>query len=168
MTSAAGIRVAGEGDVEPAAVLACRAAPERGMEGWTQALREDRGHPQRLLLVAGRGGGVVGYGRARLFEHPPDAPADTAPEGYYLTGLFVDRDFRRTGVGAALTDARLRWIAQRADDAWFFANARNVASMQLHRRFGFEEVTREFSFPGVTFDGGEGVLFRSRLRELFA
>jgi hypothetical protein len=64
-----------------------------------------------------------------------------------------------------LTDKRLRWIGERAREAWFFANARNQASIDLHRRFGFEEVSRSFSFPGLAFDGGEGILFRVRLNE---
>ncbi len=42
-------------------------------------------------------------------------------------------------------------------------NARNTASIELHERFGFEEITRRFSFPGLTFKGGEGILFRLRL-----
>ncbi len=45
-----------------------------------------------------------------------------------------------------------------------FANARNRASIALHAAFGFEEVTRDFEVPGVTFEGGVGVLFRAVLR----
>jgi hypothetical protein len=60
--------------------------------------------------------------------------------------------------------ARLRWISERADAAWFFANIRNTGSIELHHRFGFEEITRDFSFPGLAFQGGEGILFRARLR----
>jgi L-amino acid N-acyltransferase YncA len=55
---------------------------------------------------------------------------------------------------------RLDWIRRRAAEAWFFANARNTASIALHRELGFEEVSRRFSFPGLTFDGGDGILFR--------
>jgi GNAT superfamily N-acetyltransferase len=104
---------------------------------------------------------VVGYGRASLLEG-----LDRAPEGYYLAGVFVRPDARRASIGGALTEARLRWIAERANEAWSFANARNVASLALHRRFGFEEVTRDFAVPGVTFGGGEGILFRLRLAGL--
>jgi ribosomal protein S18 acetylase RimI-like enzyme len=118
------------------------------------------------LVVAEIGTAIVGYGRAGLFERAPEAPADTAPRGYYLTGVFVHPDRRRVGIGAALTQARLDWIGERADDAWFFANARNDTSIELHRRFGFEEVTRRFSFPRDTFDGGEGFLFRLRFRAI--
>ena len=76
----------------------------------------------------------------------------------------VDVAARRRGVGHALTDARLRWIAERAEHAWTFVNARNHASIDLHAAFGFEEVTRDVAFPVVTFEGGEGILFRATLR----
>jgi len=42
--------------------------------------------------------------------------------------------------------------------AWYFTNARNEASLRLHRELGFREVTRDFSYPGVTFEGGVGIL----------
>ena len=77
-------------------------------------------------------GVIVGYSRARLLEPASDAPPDTVPD----------------------------WIGERAAEAWYFANARSEASIALHRRFGFEEVSRRFSFPGLTFEGGEGILFR--------
>ena len=93
-----------------------------------------------------------------------DAPADTAPPGYYLMGLIVHPDFRRRGIAAALTHARLDWISDQADEAWYFANARNAASIALHASFAFEEVTRSFFYPRVDFDRGEGILFRRRFR----
>ncbi len=65
-------------------------------------------------------------------------------------------------MAAALTRARLDWISNKADEAWYFANARNAASIALHESFAFEEVTRSVSFPRVAFDGGEGILFRRR------
>ena len=86
-----------------------------------------------------------------------------APCGYYLVGVIVAPPARRRGVGRALTEARLAWIGGRAREAWYFANAQNDASLELHRQLGFEEVTRSFWFPEVTFDGGEGVLCRVRL-----
>jgi ribosomal protein S18 acetylase RimI-like enzyme len=121
----------------------------------------DIANADRCLVVAESGGALAGYGRARRFE---PSPHHTAPRGYYLTGVFVVPGARRAGIGAALTQARLGWIGERAEDAWYFANARNTASIELHKRFGFEEVTRSFSFPGVAFDGGEGILFRLPLQ----
>ena len=116
-----------------------------------------------MLVVAESGGAIVGYGRARAFEPGRDAPADSIPSGYYLTGVFVRPEQRARGIATALTQPRLDWIRERAAEAWYFANARNTASIALHRRFGFEEVSREFSFPRLTFDGGEGILFRLSL-----
>ena len=139
------------------------AAPERDASEWSDALLREIRDREGHLVVADAGGTIVGYGRARLFEPEPDAPADTAPRGYYLTGVFVHPEQRRRGLGEMLTRARLDWIGGRAAEAWFFANARNDVSIRLHQRLGFEEATRRFSFPGLAFDGGEGILFRIRL-----
>jgi ribosomal protein S18 acetylase RimI-like enzyme len=110
--------------------------------------------------VAGR---VVGYARTTYWQRPPDAPPNAAPDGWYLIGLVVDPAHRRRGIGEALTTARLKAVAARASEVWYFANARNQASLDLHKRLGFTEMTRDFWFPDLTFDGGEGVLARARL-----
>jgi len=34
---------------------------------------------------------------------------------------------------------------------------------RTRRPLGFREVTREFSFPGLSFDGSQGILFRASL-----
>jgi ribosomal protein S18 acetylase RimI-like enzyme len=146
-----------------ASPLALLAAAERNAAVWRESLQRDIEEAERLLVVAEAGDAIAGYGRARIFEPDARPPSDTAPEWYYLTGVFVVPDQRRSGIGAGLTQARLRWIRERADEAWFFANARNAASIELHRRFGFEEVTRDFSFPKLTFEGREGILYRLRL-----
>jgi ribosomal protein S18 acetylase RimI-like enzyme len=130
---------------------------------WRRRFEQDVTDPERLLVVAVRDGSVVGYGRAHRFARPDDADADCAPEGYYLLGLLVEQQSRRLGVAAALTQARLNWVAARAPEAWYFTNVQNVASIRLHERFGFRETTRRFSFPNEDFDGGEGALFRVEL-----
>jgi ribosomal protein S18 acetylase RimI-like enzyme len=161
------VRAAEPSDIEACVELALDAAAgeqvARDADFWGQAFARDIEHPERSLVVAVSRAEIVGYARAHLFEPEPDAPTDTSPWGYYLIGLFVRPDCRGAGLGAALTDARLRWISERADEAWFFANVRNTASIELHHRFGFEEITHHFSFPGLTFEGGEGILFRARL-----
>lgn len=58
---------------------------------------------------------------------------------------------------------RLAWIFHRSDTAYFFANSLNSVSIELHRRLGFEEVQRDFAFPGASFvGGGVGILYRAR------
>jgi ribosomal protein S18 acetylase RimI-like enzyme len=112
------------------------------------------------LLVAEAGGETCGFARAAWFEPPEDAPADGAPAGWYLFGVIVRDRWRRRGIGALLTETRLAWIAERADEAYYFANALNRASLDLHERLGFRELTRSFTFPGASFQGGTGVLSR--------
>ncbi len=125
--------------------------------------RQDLDDPDRYVTVAEVGGAVIGYGRTMRFQPEADAPAGVAPAGYYLSGLYVTPTWRRNGVGEALTRHRMAWVAERAPEVWYFANARNDTSIRLHQRLGFAEVTRDFVFPGVTFSNGQGVLFRARL-----
>jgi GNAT superfamily N-acetyltransferase len=117
--------------------------------------------PRRLLLVGEQAGELAGYGVAGAFEPAAGAPRNHAPEGWYLLGLVVRPDRRRLGVGAQLTRSRLVWIYERAPQAYYFANRLNLATIALHARFGFQELTRDFWYPGVTFTGGHGILFRA-------
>jgi ribosomal protein S18 acetylase RimI-like enzyme len=121
------------------------------------------GEGKSLLLVAEIDGSAVAFGKCRYSERPADPAPDAGPEGWYLAGLIVDEAHRRRGVGRRLTAVRMDWIAARADVAYYFANARNAASIALHREFGFEELARRFTLPGAVFEGGEGILFRARL-----
>jgi ribosomal protein S18 acetylase RimI-like enzyme len=118
----------------------------------------------RLLLVAATADGLAAFGRAGYWEPPAGAPDDVAPAGWYLLGVIVRDDWRRRGIGLELTRRRLDWIRDRADAAFYFANARNRPSIDLHESLGFVEVTREFTFPGATFDGGVGILFHADLK----
>jgi ribosomal protein S18 acetylase RimI-like enzyme len=106
---------------------------------------------------------VAGYGLAGRFDPPADAPANHAPAGWYLQGLIVRPESRRLGLGAELTRGRLEWLAGRTQQAYYFANSLNRASIELHAGFGFEELSRDFWYPDVTFTGGQGVLFRATL-----
>ena len=106
------------------------------------------------LYVAEVDGAFAGYGR--LVE----ITDGDAPHGPYLMGLLVAEAQRGQGVGEALTRARVDAALERAGEVWYFANSRNGASLRLHERLGFAEVQRPFAFPGVTFEGGVGVLCR--------
>jgi ribosomal protein S18 acetylase RimI-like enzyme len=119
--------------------------------------------PQKSLWVATLGPQVIAQARAGLFTPPEDSPPDVAPAGWYLLGVIVDPALRRRRVGDALTRARLEWIAHRSSCAYYFAAGINRATIDLHAKFGFVEVTRNFSFPGATFTGGPGVLFKCLL-----
>jgi GNAT superfamily N-acetyltransferase len=112
--------------------------------------------PDRALFVARVDGIVGGYSRVERWTAAADAPATTAPDGWYLMGLLVDPAHRRAGIGRALTVARLDWLRTRTDRVWYFANARNTPSLALHASLGFREVSRTLTFPGVHFAGGVG------------
>jgi ribosomal protein S18 acetylase RimI-like enzyme len=116
-----------------------------------------------LLLVAQIEGEIVAFGKCRYLVPPRRDPPDPAPEGWYLAGLIVDARFRRRGIGRALTQARLRWVSERADRTYYVANARNAASIALHAALGFAEVARGPAFATFTFEGGVGVLCRAVL-----
>jgi ribosomal protein S18 acetylase RimI-like enzyme len=158
------VRPAVPGDVPAYAALLA------AYDGRADAVHRDRLR-QRLrsgtgaVLVAERDGGLAGAGRVAWLEPEGDRPP---PAGYYLVGLIVDPGQRRAGVGEALTRARVAWTLERADAVWYFANAANRASLDLHARLGFEEVTRAFDVAGVTFDGGEGVLARASAESVHA
>jgi ribosomal protein S18 acetylase RimI-like enzyme len=131
----------------------------RTRDDWADAIDKSlRG--ERMLLVADVDGTIAAFAQA---HHLDEHPADHAPAGWYLTGVTVLPDHRRRGLGTSLTTARLDWISQRSDSAWYFANADNAASIGLHTALGFVEVSRAPSIHGVRFTGAEGVLFRRPL-----
>ena len=137
------------------------------MEKRRQKLVADLEHPDRYTVVAcSSDAQVVGY--ASVFRHDlsPEHPPGTAPSGYYLVGLIVAPEWRRHGIGELLTEARMRWTAERADTIWYFANVANGATLDLHERFGFEEVTRDFSFPNAPLQPGTGVLLKAALESV--
>jgi MYXO-CTERM domain-containing protein len=154
------VRPARADDLAPHLALALSERAE-GVAVARPRFERDLEQNERCLFVATVGGVFAGYGRVARFEPPDDAPANVAPAGLYLLGALVARRFRRRGVGRALTQARMAWALERADTIWYFANARNEASLRMHEHLGFVEVTRDFWFPRVRFDGGVGVLFRS-------
>jgi len=156
------IRVAGVDDCQVMAALEHIRGDVTLDEG-ERRCRRQVDDPAVHLLVAEIGGATVGFARAARFIPPEDPPPDIAPAGWYLFGVVVEDRWRRHGIGRALTEARLAWIGERATEAWYFTNARNEASLDLHAGLGFEEVTRTFTIPGTTFDGGVGVLCRATL-----
>ncbi len=131
--------------------------------GFGRELRAPPDPTRNLLLAALVDDRVVGYGKADVFVPPDDAPPNCAPRGWYLTGVTIEPPMRRRGIGLALTRARLERVARRSVHAHYFANAMNRASIDLHARLGFEEVTRDFWYPRTSFTGGAGILFRAAL-----
>lgn len=159
------VRIAREADAEAVgAISAAREGTDPDVQ--TAAFRRllERGPTSDEAFVAELQGAIVGFGKVHAFVPPADAPANAAPAGWYLGGVVVTPPQRRRGIGAALTRARLDWIAERATVAYYFASALNTVSIALHQPFGFVERSRDFWFPGVSFRGGAGILFEAALR----
>jgi ribosomal protein S18 acetylase RimI-like enzyme len=149
--------------LEADCVAVARLEADRGDFSSDDAEARCRRHvrdPDTLLVVALVGDEVVGFGRAGRFEPADDAPPDVAPPGWYLFGVIVPDHWRRRGIGRRLTEHRLARIREQAGEVFYFTNARNRASIDLHAALGFVEISRSFTFPGATFEGGSGILFR--------
>ena len=116
-----------------------------------------------LILAAQHSRRLVGIAKIRHFVPSNDAPRNVAPAGWYLSGVIVVPEYRRRGIGRHLTEARLEWVAQRDQSAYYFSNVQNRVSIELHQQFGFVELTSDFTYPGAMFEGGIGVLFRAEL-----
>ena len=121
--------------------------------------RIEAGVSQKLLLVAEQGAAVLAYGRMAYLPTSEIEGARNMPEGWYLTGVVVHADHRRLGIGHRLIRARLNLAAERTERVYYWTNAQNRVSIELHRPFGFREVTRDFAFPGQSFAGGVGILY---------
>jgi ribosomal protein S18 acetylase RimI-like enzyme len=163
-----------EAEAKDLAALASICAERQGTTQDTQLrslerqLSQQQGTGQLKILVADLRGEIVGFGKCDFFMPPDNAPANVAPKGWYLMGVIVSPIFRRRRIAYQLTQARLKWLARQASKAYYFANSLNQASIELHRKFGFVEVTRDFLFPNTTFTGGVGVLFEVDLRRHYA
>jgi ribosomal protein S18 acetylase RimI-like enzyme len=157
------IRDATPGDCPAIAELEASCFGESDREKLRRQCEAQIANPDRRLVVATSGDDLVGFGRARRNRRSPGAPTVGLPDGWFLAGVAVVETHRRRGIGRALTEHRLRWIADSADEAYYFTDAGNRASIDLHRALGFAEVSTDFSAPGITFSAGPGVLFRADL-----
>jgi ribosomal protein S18 acetylase RimI-like enzyme len=129
----------------------------------TLRCERDVANQDRLLLIARVDGELAAFGRSARWQPTASAPANVAPTGWYLFGVIVRDRWRRRGIAMELTRRRLAWISERANEAYYFANSRNRVSIELHAKLGFVEVSRDFTFPGASFEDGEGILFRADL-----
>ena len=98
-----------------------------------------RGRARRHILLACVDDKIVGYGSCG-WRSWPDKPL---PPGWYLLGVRVQPPFQRSGIGLALTTARIAWMMQHTDTVWSTVEAHNQAAVALHRRAGFTTESRD-------------------------
>lgn len=128
------------------------------LEQITRELRAIAAGGSGRLFLAEHESTVVGFGRVRRED-----AAFGCPAGWYLLGVVVAPAFRRIGIGLALTRSRVDWVRERGEAVYYFANAKNLPSIELHAKLGFVEVTRDFEREQLGLKRGDGVLFRRDL-----
>lgn len=138
------------GEDHAAAAKICAAS---GLDAWARAVFAF--HPRRVVIVAIADGEIVGVAKT---HHHAGNDGD-APAGHYLGGVVVEPRWRRKGLGLLLTEARLQWIWERDNRAFYFTNERNTASIDLHRPWGFLPIASCPMIHGVRADGEGANLF---------
>jgi ribosomal protein S18 acetylase RimI-like enzyme len=113
---------------------------------FASALHDDKRH----FVVAVVGARVIAFGHTKLVERDGESPdVGAAPAGWYLAGVTVHPDYRRQGVGAALTRTRLDRLRSKTDVVYYAAEPENIATLELHSRFGFSSTGRLMNIPGA-------------------
>ena len=134
-------------DIYNDAVLHSTATFDLEPRTWEEHLRWFEEHrPPYQVLVAAVGDTVAGWGSLSPFRAKP---------GYRFTAqdsIYVHKDFRRRGIGAAL----LHLLIETALEGGFHSimaliDGDNAVSVHLHERFGFRQVG---AFPEVGFKFG--------------
>jgi GNAT superfamily N-acetyltransferase len=114
-------------------------------EGYAWFLGTRLEEPDSLVLVAACDDRVVGYAYAAM---EPRSWKELRDAAGFIHDVYVDEDARGGGVGAALVQECVRWLAGRgAPRVLLWTAAPNVAAQRLFERLGFRqtmiEMTRE-------------------------
>ena len=90
----------------------------------------------------------------------PGDPGAGRPERWTVSGLVVDPEARRHGIGRALLGAVLDAVAalDPGEPVVSVVDADKHASIGLHLAVGFTQTERVEEYAGVTFEGGQGVV----------
>ncbi len=96
-------------------------------------------------FAADAGGRLVGYCIGHLERIPSFRMIRTRAE---LENIFVEEDFRSSGVGTALVSAFIEWArAHGADVASVTASAQNTRAVAFYRKSGFKDYETTLEMP---------------------
>ena len=118
------------------------ADPEGGYERFLRSQLEEE---DAVVLVADRGGAVIGYVFAAL---EPISWKELRDACGFIHDIAVDEVGRRAGVATRLTEAAIDWLRERGAPRVVLGTAeRNPAAQRLFEKLGFRrtmiEMTRE-------------------------
>lgn len=150
------IREAETSDI-PACAAMIAAHESSDVKYWQDRFEIDLANPRRKFLVATFNEEVVGYGHT-VHHDRATTNEESAPSGYFLSGLLVSPEFRRSGIGSSLTGARIDLLRPDAERIYYYADPENVETISMHARLGFEE------YRSMTRFGKQFTLFRLDLR----
>jgi ribosomal protein S18 acetylase RimI-like enzyme len=113
--------------------------------GYARFLGSQLGSERAVVLVAERGGELLGYAYAGL---EPRSWQELREEAGFLHDVVVDERARGQGVGARLVEAAAAWLEARgAPRVMLWTAESNAAAQRLFDRHGFRrtmvEMTRE-------------------------
>ena len=150
------IRHAVTADIPACAALIAK--QEAGEERyWQERFENDLLNPKRTFLVAVFNDEIVGYGHT--VQHSSTLlDEESGPSGFFLSGLLVAPEHRRSGIGSELTGARIDLLRSQTDLIYYYADPENVETISMHARLGFEE------YRSMTRFGKDFKLFRLDLR----
>ena len=117
------------------------------------------------VWVAESEGRVLGFGRARWDDQAVDSGPRAVPAAWYLMGVVVRPEARRRGIGGALLDARLAWLADRTQTVYSVTAEHNLASQALLESRGFRVTRTDVTHPRITFARGVGLLLRREAQQ---
>jgi len=121
-------------------------APAANIEaGYAQFLGSQLGADDALVLVAERGGAVIGYVYAGIEPFSWKELRDTAG---FVHDVVVDPDARHAGAASALMEAAAAWVrSKNVANVMLGTAAKNTAAQRLFQRLGFRatmiEMTRD-------------------------
>jgi ribosomal protein S18 acetylase RimI-like enzyme len=119
--------------------------PEDSGEGYAWFLGTQLAREDVVVLVADRGGEVVGYVYAGI---EPMSWMELREEAGFIHDVFVDEPVRGSGIAVALAEAAMQWLSDRGMPRVLLWTApQNAAARRLFDRLGFRqtmvEMTRE-------------------------